>query len=99
MSAARVAVGANSCLESSWRISHLGINPVIGGRPARERSTRGVRATSAGAFAQEMANILMLVALASFKVRNVAVAAAMYTKTARVVREGANCRTSTIQPS
>lgn len=99
MSAARVAAGARFCLESSCRINHLGIKPVIGGRPARDRSTRGVRATSAGAFAQEMASILMLVALVSLRVRNVAVAAAMYTKTVSVVREGANWRTRTIQPS
>ena len=77
----------------------MGINPVIGGRPARDRSTRGVRATRAGAFAQEMASMLMFVALASFKVRNVAAVVATYTDTARVVKEGENCNTRTIQPS
>ena len=53
----------------------------------------------AGAFAQEMASILMFVALASFNVRNVAAVVVMYTNTARVVKEGENCNTRTIQPS
>ena len=32
-----VAIGVISCLVSSWIMSHFGMKPVNGGRPARER--------------------------------------------------------------
>lgn len=64
-------MGASSCLVSSWRISHFGIKPVSGGRPPSESRTRGVRVVSAGAFAQEVASILMFVDLFSLNTRNV----------------------------
>lgn len=53
---------------SSWRISHLGINPVSGGRPPKDRSTSGVRAVRAGVLAHEVARELMLVALLILKI-------------------------------
>jgi len=63
-----VAKGARSCLDSSWRISHLGINPVRGGSPPRENKSRGDRAVRAGALVQEVASILMLVVLFNWNV-------------------------------
>ena len=62
MRAAIVAVGARLCLVNSWRISHLGMKPVSGGRPPSESKIRGVRAVSAGALVQEVASMLMEVA-------------------------------------
>ena len=64
-------MGARSCLESSWRISHFGMKPVSGGRPPNERRMRGVNDVSAGAFAQEVASELMFVALFSLKTKKV----------------------------
>lgn len=43
-----------------------------GGRPPSERSTRGARAVIMGAFAQEVASVLMFVALLSLNTRKVA---------------------------
>lgn len=56
---------------SSCKISHFGINPVSGGRPPRESSTRGVRDVRAGALAQDVARALILVELLSLNTRNV----------------------------
>lgn len=58
-------------MESSCKISHFGIKPVSGGRPPRERRTRGVRDVSAGAFVHEVASVLMFVALFSLNTRKV----------------------------
>lgn len=98
MSAAIVATGARSCLVSSWRISHLGINPVRGGRPPRDRRIRGVRAVRAGVLAQEVARELIVVALFSLKVRNVDRVITRYVIRARRVRVGENCRIRIIHP-
>lgn len=69
MSEAKVAVGARSCLTSSCKISHLGMNPVRGGRPPRESSIRGRRVVMTGVFVQAVAKELMLVVLFSFNDR------------------------------
>jgi len=66
-----VAAGAKSCLASSCRISHFGIKPVRGGRPPRDRSTRGVRVVITGALVHETASVLMFKALLSLNVRKV----------------------------
>lgn len=66
-----VAIGARSCLASSWRISHFGMKPVSGGRPPRERSSRGVSVVMTGALDQEMASELIFVESFSLKTRNV----------------------------
>jgi len=47
------------------------MNPVSGGSPPRERRIKGVRDVSAGAFAHEVARVLMLVALFSLNTRKV----------------------------
>ena len=93
-----VAVGARSCLVSSCRISHFGMKPVSGGSPPRERRIRGVREVSIGAFVQEVASALMLVALFSLNTRNVENVITKYVKRVRSVREGENWRTKIIQP-
>lgn len=93
-----MAAGAKSCLVSSWRISHFGINPVRGGSPPSERRIRGVRAVRAGAFVQEVASMLILVDLFSLKVRNAEVVIIRYVIRARSVREDENCRTRIIHP-
>lgn len=49
-----VAAGAISCLVSSWIMSHFGMNPVSGGRPARERSISISVAFSTGVFVHEI---------------------------------------------
>lgn len=98
MSAAKVAVRARSCLVSSCRISHFGMNPESGGKPPRERRIRGVRAVSAGALVQEVASALMLVALLSLNTRNVEKVMVRYVRSVRRVRVGENCRTKIIHP-
>jgi len=93
-----VAVRGSPCFVSSCRISHLGMKPVKGGRPPKERRERGTRAVRTGALAQEVARVFMLVALLSLKVRNVAEVIAMYRRRERRVREGANWRIRIIHP-
>lgn len=66
-----VAVRASPCLVSSWRISHLGINPESGGSPPRERRIRGVMAVRAGVLAQEVAKELTFVDLFILNTMNV----------------------------
>lgn len=69
--AANVAVVASSCFVSSCRISHFGAKPVSGGRPPSDRSIRGERVVRIGVFAQEVARVLMFVALFILNTRNV----------------------------
>lgn len=86
------------CLVSSCRISHFGINPVRGGRPPRDRRTRGVSEVSAGAFAQEVARVLMVVARLSLKTRNVENVIIKYVRSVRSVNDGENWMMRIIQP-
>ena len=79
-------------------MSHLGMKPVSGGRPPNDRRIRGVSAVRAGVLAQDMARVLMLVALFSLKTRNVENVITIYVIRARRVREGENCRTKIIHP-
>lgn len=91
-------MGARSCLVSSCRINHFGINPVMGGRPPRDSKIRGVRAVRAGAFAHEIASALMLVVLLSLKTKNVEMVIIKYVISVSNVREGENGKIITIQP-
>jgi len=93
-----VAVRARSCFVSSWRMSHFGIKPVSGGRPPSESRTRGVREVRAGAFAQEVARVLMFVESFSLKVRKVEKVITRYIRRVSRVKAGENCRTRIIQP-
>lgn len=47
------------------------MKPVRGGRPPRESRMRGMRAVRAGAFAQDVARVLIFVDLLSLNTRNV----------------------------
>lgn len=47
------------------------MKPVRGGRPPRESRMRGVRAVRTGAFAQDVARVLIFVDLLSLNTRNV----------------------------
>lgn len=53
---------------SSCRISHFGINPVSGGRPASESMVTRFTAVMAGALAQLVASVLIFVADEIFSV-------------------------------
>lgn len=74
------------------------MNPVRGGKPPNERSTRGVSVVRTGVLAQEVASALTVVALLSLKTRNIEIVIARYVTSVRRVRVGENCKTSTIQP-
>lgn len=47
------------------------MKPVSGGSPPRDKRIRGVMDVRAGAFAQEVARVLIFVELLSFSMRNV----------------------------
>lgn len=79
-------------------MSHLGIKPVRGGRPPKESRIKGVKAVRAGVLVQEVARVLMAVALLSLKARKVAEVIIMYVRSVRRVRVGENCSTRIIQP-
>lgn len=51
----------------------MGTNPVRGGRPPRDRSTRGNIIVTSGALVDAVAKELMVVDDVNFKVRNAAV--------------------------
>lgn len=71
-------------------MSHFGIKPVSGGSPPRERRMRGVREVNIGAFVQEVASVLILVALFSLNTRNVENVITKYVRRVRSVKEGEN---------
>lgn len=74
------------------------MKPVRGGKPPKESRTRGVRAVSAGALAQEVAKAFKVVDLFNLKTRNVEIVMTIYVSRARSVSVGENCRTRIIQP-
>ena len=67
-----VAAGAISCLVSSWIISHLGRNPVKGGRPARESRVSSSIAFSDGVFVHAVIKVVSFSTFIEFRVRNTA---------------------------
>ena len=79
-------------------MSHFGIKPVSGGSPPSDSSTKGARAVSAGVFAQEVARVLMFVALFSLNTRKVENVITKYVRRVKKVRDGENCRIRIIQP-
>lgn len=93
-----VATIGRSCLLSSCRIIHFGINPVSGGRPPRESITRAAADAITGLFDQVVASVLTLVASNIFRVRNAAEVMATYVPRASKVRWGAYWITIIIQP-
>lgn len=93
-----VAVRGSSCFASSCKINHLGINPVSGGSPPRERRAKAVVAIRVGVFAHAKESVLILVADDILNERNAVVVIKIYVPSARRVSWGANCRTIIIQP-
>lgn len=93
-----MAVGVSPCLVNSSRISHLGINPVRGGRPPKDRRIRGVMVARMGIFAHAVARELMVVVSFSLKTRKVVNVIRKYVRRVSRVREGENCRIRIIQP-
>ena len=61
-----------------------------GGSPPRERRIIGNMAVRRGAFAQDVASVLMLVELFSFRERKAAEVITRYVESARRVKDGAN---------
>lgn len=93
-----VAVRGRPCFANSCRISHFGINPVRGGRPPSDNSTRAVVAVKIGLFDQTIARVPIFVADETFRVRKAADVIKIYVSTARRVSWGAYWRTMIIQP-
>lgn len=93
-----VAVKGRCCLVSSCKISHLGIKPDSGGRPARERRANGTSAARIGALVHEVAKALMVITPLNFRVRNNEDVIVMYKTRERRARVGENLRIKTIQP-
>lgn len=58
-------------------ISHLGKNPVRGGRPPKDRRIRQVKAAIVGALVQAEARVIVFVQLMLFKVRKAALVITM----------------------
>ena len=65
-----MASRGSSCFVSSWTISHLGPNPVRGGRPPRDNRRRVAIPVRVGAFAQEFPRVQMLRDCVRINVRN-----------------------------
>lgn len=93
-----VAVRGRSCLASSCKINHFGINPVRGGRPPSESKTRAVVVAKIGLFDHAVVRVLIFVADESFSARNAADVIKMYVPRARSVSCGAYWRTMIIHP-
>lgn len=93
-----VAVRGNSCLVSSCKISHLGINPERGGSPPRESRIRGVRAVRMGVFAQDVDKEFMLREWLILNTKNIDRVIMIYMIRAMSVSLGSKETISTIQP-
>lgn len=66
------------------------MKPVRGGRPPRESKVSGIRDVKIGAFVQEMAREVMLVAFTRINVRNTEDVIIRYTTRVKKVREDEN---------
>ena len=93
-----VAVGINPWLVTSWRINHLGMKPVSGGRPPRERRIKQAIAARAGDLVQEEASVTVLVASMLLRVRKAAAVITIYVIKAIRVSWGAIWATRIIHP-
>lgn len=93
-----MAVRGRLCFVSSCKINHFGINPVSGGSPPSESSTRAVVAVRAGFLDHATARVLILVVDEIFRVRKAADVIMIYVNSASRVSWGAYCKTIIIQP-
>lgn len=76
----------------------MGIKPVRGGRPPRERRVKGTIAVIRGAFTQVVARALIFVALLNLMVKKAAEVITRYVERAKSVRAGANWAIIIIHP-
>ena len=60
-----------SCLVSSCKIIHFGMNPVSGGRPPRDSMATIVSAVRMGVFVQVVASVFSFVAVTIFRAMKV----------------------------
>lgn len=74
------------------------MKPVKGGRPPKDNNTSGVRDVRVGALAQEVASILMFVALLISKIIKVEQVIIIYVIKVINVKEGENGRINIIHP-
>lgn len=93
-----MAAAGRFCFANSCRISHFGMNPVSGGRPPSDNSTRAVVVVRIGLFDQTIERVLIFVADDVFRVRNAADVIKMYVPRATRVSCGAYWRIIIIQP-
>lgn len=93
-----MAVIGRFCFASSCRINHFGMNPVSGGKPPNDSSTRAVVVVRVGFFDQIIVRVLIFVVDDVFRVRNAADVMKMYVPRARRVSCGAYWRIIIIQP-
>lgn len=93
-----VAIASSSCLASSCKINHFGINPMRGGRPPRDSKRAGAIIVSRGIFAQEVESLLMFRVLVTIRVMNSAEVITTYSKRVNSVSGGENCNTIIIHP-
>lgn len=73
-----MAAGAMSCLVSSWIMSHLGRNPVRGGRPARESRVISSIAFKDGTLVHAVMRVDSFSTLIVFKVRKMVAVIIVY---------------------
>lgn len=83
-----VAVAGNSCIVSSCKMSHFGINPVSGGRPPRDSRAKVAVAVRRGDLDQLMASVLIFVVDVNLNVKKVVAVIIMYMVRARMVSCG-----------
>lgn len=77
------------CVASSCRISHFGINPVSGGSPPSDNSTRAAAVVKIGLLDQMVARVPIFVEDEALKVRNAEDVIKIYISSARRVSCGA----------
>lgn len=65
-----MAVRGSVCLVSSCKMRSLGLKPVKGGSPPRERRASGIRQVIAGVFVEETERVLTDLAFVRWKVMN-----------------------------
>lgn len=73
-----VAAVVISCLVSSWIISHLGRNPVSGGRPASDSRVNIRVALSMGVFVHEVIIVVSFNTFVVLKERNTVAVISVY---------------------
>lgn len=74
------------------------MNPVKGGKPPKDKSTRGTRIEASSDFVVTEASVLIVVEVVSVKPRKTAVVIAKYNMSVKRLSNGENCMTIVIHP-